>query len=206
MPIKAEYREKAQLAVSLIGGDKISSTGGNFSLGICGTYNGVAAFFTCGHGINKVGDAVNSSSGLKIGETVVRQYTNGSYYDYAIVKITDTANFSTTNKVYGSGGATVSITGVSTYPVEGTTVYKYGYSGLYGYGGVSSTETSVSYSGTVIWGLTKANLTSGSVVAGDSGGPCYFSNKISGVVSGSAGSTNLYFSPMLTGSFQAKTS
>lgn len=67
--------------------------------------------------------------------------------------------------------------------------------------------SSVSYDyGYVIWGLTQVNLTSGTIVSGDSGGPCYFSNKISGVISGKSGSTTMYYSPILTGAFTVKTS
>lgn len=211
LPIKVKYSEPAQNTTDLIGGKWIKTSSKNFSLGVCGTYNGSPAFFTCGHSFWKTGNGtpVYDSSGTQIGSVVASQFKDWEYFDYAIVQVTD-SDFSITNKVYGYNGYPQSITGVYTYPVEGTTVYKYGYTGGFAYGNVYASSTSVNYEyeneNVIIFGLTQVNLTYGSAALGDSGGPCYFNSCISGVISGRSGSYTLYYSPILTGSFSVKTS
>jgi|GEM_PF-6241394 len=184
-----------QCATNLIGGDKIWPVGYStswFSLGICGTYfNGsssVPAVLTCGHGNQSLGNNIIFNNGLYLGPVTIRQFASSEYYDYSIVTLTNTSNFSTTNQVYSSL-STISITGTTTYHLIGTYVFKYGAKNYYGLGTISNSAYVANYSENMgtnfyVYGLIKVDNVSGCVLPGDSGGPVFSGSVFYGTISG----------------------
>ncbi len=204
LPINIYYSEKAEPASELIGGQQMSANS-SISLGVCGTYSGNPAILTCGHTLY-VGDNVYIN-GTKVGEVVVRRFSDGSNYDYGIVKITNTSTFTRTNKVKNDANNTTITSTASSSPAEGTLVCKYGFKNGFGVGKVTNSSISVNYGEEVIRKLVQVSTTTGNTVAsGDSGGPVYRGHTYHGGVSGASGNT-WYFSPVHgASSFTVKTS
>lgn len=206
LPITFEIESKPQnCATSLIGGNKISTNGYSFSIGIGGKYNGQPALLMCGHKTAKNGNV--TYNGTVIGKVVKSQYSNGAVGDWGIVQITN-SSYSPTHNVCSSG-SNINISDWYSSAPEGTSIYKYGYSGGYAYGTIISTQQSIDYNGLVVKGLTTSSVTHSTsgdpVLDGDSGGPVYFKQngvyKICGTVSGRRqevvnGYQRMYHSPI----------
>lgn len=172
IPVSIVEVSDAELAYNLYGGNGISnlSTGASFTLSCCGTYNGSSTVLTCGHDSSQaVGQSIKDvSSGRTIGSIVYRRYSSGGYGDFEIVSVAN-SSFTTTNRVLTGD----SLIGSIYYPSVGTTVKFFGSStGRVCYGTVTETGVTRSYAnGINIKGLTKVEITSGSVTQGDSGAP-----------------------------------
>ncbi len=175
----AENPTAASGAVSLIGGDMISSPSGKSTISICGTYNGKSAFLMSGHSVgshNRLyyeGNLFNDS--YLIGSCVVRRFDNNNYGDYAVVTINTEGNFTATNKVKYKINS-VPITATSLTVPSGTSVFSYGMSAGYKRFDVVSKGISIYYKeqDTTIKGLTSVYFEEGVIKDGDSGGPVYY--------------------------------
>ncbi len=180
-------------ATSLVGGMVINEGGGSFSSGICGTYTDIYdvtsnVLLTCGHN-RSVGDQVYYGSTL-IGSVIKQQYVGGTYYDYSLVKITNTSAFTPSNTVRG----TAMMYEASSHPV-GARVYKYGMNG-FAVGTITRTNYASyqSLAGGYIHGLVEVTIESGYVglcSGGDSGCPIYNGNTFYGTYSADNRELNL---------------
>lgn len=185
---------------------KGSSSGGRYTVGMCGTIK-LSMFETCtgivtaGHSMTTSGTNKNMYRGSSVfGETVKvvnDNYLNG---DFALVKMTSSDTL--TNKIYGTSSSnTRSITGTNDSVAVGDVIMKYGYVSGYCTGTVTAINATVNQNGTYITGITFCSLDSGKSAGGDSGGPYYIQGSGSsysfvGVHMGvnSAG-TELHFTP-----------
>lgn len=191
-PIEITLEKSGQLMANLIGGDKIkNSSANNRTASICigGTmqtqppYAPQNAILTCGHG-NKRNDQISDDIGATLGTVFLiggAGSGTASLGDFAIVEVTN-SSFTPSNKVRGSGGTQLSITGTySSLPV-GAAIYKYGQATGYAYGNVTAVNvthsfTDPDYNLYTYTGLTRSNIrnAAGTTAAfqGDSGGPIY---------------------------------
>lgn len=182
LPIIIESINEMTPMSSLYGGDKIySSTGGGYTLGICGTYGGNPAILTAGHGWSLNNSAYLSGYPVElIGPIVQVRFDDGLIGDYAIAKVTNSLLI-TTNRVRSS---------VTTYPIKGTLSLPVGGLG-YRFGAISGLQalevTALNKTEQIkdpvtgyykyIRGLTLTKHISGQYSAqGDSGGPYYAMN------------------------------
>ena len=190
---------------TLRGGAKITNITANCSmtLSCCGSYGGVPAILTCGHGGQSPNDIIKyaSSSGSTIGNVYIHRYYDGDIGDFEIIKITNTDTFSTSNSINN----TYSITGTLSSPAVGTIIKYYSRTtSSFGYGSVERRNVTVlADDRDNISGLTEVKVTSGSCESGDSGGP-FFQDassgaKYCGVLHGnrtdSSGNMYVYFTP-----------
>ncbi len=201
--------EYSSISTSLKGGMRTYTaalSGPKATLTICGTYGGNNAILTAGHAV-KVGynTRKGSSTGTIIGKGVKRQYSDGQYYDYGVVKVT--GDFTLTNKVKLSSNTAVAITSTqnTSSGLVGTTVTKYGATSGAAIGTIVSTNISVYYydSDLTLYGMVKVNITDGQGKKGDSGGPVFKGHKLYGIYSGdnapednSSSATHYYYSPI----------
>lgn len=187
VPINIVEKEPMITDVALKGGMQLTNKNGSrFTLGISGTYRGDDALLTCGHAFKTKGEEVYYNGNL-IGTVTKLKYGNSDYYDYAVVKITE-SGFSTTNKL---ASGTV-IKSINKLPVEGMTVKKYGAKTGITQGIVTAVDIAFEDEhGNVTYGLMEASF---STEKGDSGGPVYASSNMYGTVTGHIGSHS-YFSP-----------
>lgn len=183
--------------INLYGGRGISNSTSSFSLGMCGTfkydYITCSGFVTSAHGLS-FNQTISRSGSSDMG--IVRALSLGTNGDYALVEVTNGDTL--TNKVYSTSSTTVSITGVLEDPPVGTTLAKYGFSGEDATADVVSRNITVTSSGISTGGITQCKLTSGSSLAGDSGGPYRSGSKFAGVHKGIntvSGVTYVYFTP-----------
>lgn len=121
-------------------------------------------FLTAGHGTKDNG-GVYSSSLTKIG-TVTRRIFD-SRGDFAFVKMTNTTTVY--SSIAGQSGSVSSTYGTA---LQGMTVYKCGYAGGIAYGVVESSSAEA-FGTAGVKDLLQIKLTTGSVLAGDSGGIVY---------------------------------
>lgn len=189
---KGEYM---QTQTELVYGGTQFRNGSGFSgsVGICGTYNGVKAFVTCGHGMEE-GEYITYNQ-RAIGTVSKVQYSYGEQGDYSIITINNNADV--THKVGYSEDVLTG--GVMLSPAIGTYVTKYGAESGYAYGTVTETDVNVlRNNGMVTTRMTNAVLTGGNSVGGDSGGPYIAGNTFCGVHSGvtvDGNETILHFTP-----------
>ncbi len=198
--VKFEVMDYPETCTNLYGGDTLN---GDFTLGICGTYNGNPAILTAGHCVaNPNGNGNLAISDITYGKTTTTfanvqecEYKNGGLGDYAIATISS-GSMSTTNKVHISSNTYESIKGTaySGATPAGTTIYSYGKTSGYATSTVYQTNLTVIYENKTygyeveVNGLVKCLVTTGSIAAGDSGWPTYIkdsgTNKLVGVISG----------------------
>lgn len=180
VPIRMENIAPSNTAASnsiatLRGGAKIVNITSNseITLSCCGYYAGSDAILTCGHG-GHYNDTINyaASAGSTIGTVNYHNYYSGCTGDFEIIKVTNTDTFSTSNSIAN----TYSINGtLSSPPVNTILKYYSRNSSSFGYGTVSNRDITVS-AGTdkiEVNGLTSLEVSYGSCIPGDSGGPFF---------------------------------
>lgn len=158
---------------------------GNIRFSAYGYYNGEKAIVTCGHGGHQVGSSF--SFGDISGSYVVRQYQDEETGDYAIGLINRDVTLS--HKVGNSG---IVLNGFAYSPVVGSTIKVYKKDGTIAKGTVTEVDKRIQrLSGESsqlyihLLGMTEVRITSGSIVNGDSGGPCLtYVDAFCGVLSG----------------------
>lgn len=180
IPIQYSYEEKASSsATELIGGKEI--TGGTMT--ISGTWQGKNAILTAGHCVT-VGNTYRYE-GSKVGTGVYTRYETEQFYDYGVIEVTE-SGFTSTNKVLNNVNATtITSTLRSSSGLVGTSVCKYGKVEDFGVATIKKVDAVVSYNkGPTLYGMSKAEFTSGTGYKGDSGGPIYLEHKLYGIYSG----------------------
>ena len=180
IPIQYSYEEKASSsATELIGGKAIN--GGTMT--ISGTWQGKNAILTAGHCVT-VGNTYRYE-GSEIGTGVYTRYDMDQFYDYGVIEVTK-SGFTPTNKVLNNANATtITSTLQSSSGLVGTSVCKYGKVENFGVATIKKVDAIVSYSGgPTLYGMSKAEFTSGTGYKGDSGGPIYLGHQLYGIYSG----------------------
>ena len=180
VPIRMENIAPSNTAASnsiatLRGGAKIVNITSNseITLSCCGYYAGSDAILTCGHG-GHYNDTINyaASAGSTIGTVNYHNYYSGCTGDFEIIKVTNTDTFSTSNSIAN----TYTINGTHSSPPVNTILKYYSRnSSSFGYGTVSNRDITVS-AGTdkiEVNGLTSLEVSYGSCIPGDSGGPFF---------------------------------
>ncbi|MDE6853204.1 MAG: S1 family peptidase [Lachnospiraceae bacterium] len=193
--IKPQKNYIQSTAISLVAGSPISYNGGNFTLGGSGTYNGNTAFVSCGHAVVKGGTV--KSGGTAIGTVAVKQYANRQYGDYSI--ITANSDYTTTSRVFTANGNVTNFRGYLNNPAVGTYVYRYGNATGQAYCEITRTDLIFLADNTYyIYGITEAELITGTDAKGNSGGPVRNDNYFCGVQLGDDDVNNptyIYFTP-----------
>lgn len=157
-------------------------------------YDGSVAFICCGH--DMVNGGIVKSGSSTIGEIVLRQFHQLQYGDYSIIEAA--SGYTPTSAVLTTGG---SVTHFNDYedPAVGTYIYQYGYVTGQALCKVTQASRDVFYYGTVnIRGLAEAEIISGTVANGDSGGPIRNGRTFCGVLSGTNRNddpTHIYYTP-----------
>lgn len=178
VPVYIEYSGVPENCFTLQGGTPVKANGKNYTLGICGTYEGAPAVAMCGHGLSGDGERVyyvlpDGTQGTLIGTVLDHQYEYHGVGDFAIVS--NSRNVAT-RALLGNPDLLddcYTLTGTCELPSEGTLVVKYGKSAGYAFGRVDGLYDNNLTSGTVIDGLVKVNMTAGRAMRGDSGGPIF---------------------------------
>ena len=178
VPVYIEYSEVPENCFTLQGGTPVKANGRNYTLGICGTYEGAPAVAMCGHGLSGEGERVyyvlsDGTQGTLIGTVLEHQHEYNGTGDYAIVS--NSRNVAT-RALLGDPDLLddcYTLTGSCELPSEGTLVVKYGETAGYAFGRVDGLYNGILTSGNVINGLVRVDMTAGRVMRGDSGGPIF---------------------------------
>lgn len=180
---------------SLVAGSYMATNGYAYTLGGSGSYNGSTAFVSCGHSMVNGGSVTSGSS--TIGTVSVKQYANYQYGDYSI--ITASTGYTSTSRVFTSNGNVTNFRGYLNNPAKGTYLYRYGYVTGQAYCKVSETGMTLNVENTyTIYGMSEAELITGTDAKGNSGGPFRNDDYFCGVQHGNDGTSNpkyIYFTP-----------
>lgn len=183
--------EKASCATKLVGGQRISRTGSNGTMTICGTWNGKSAILTAGHCVvTGVTYRHLSNSGTELGTGAYRKYNSNQFYDYGVITLS--GDYTLSNLVmYSSGTQAITSRQTSTSSLQGTTIWKYGSTKGFATAKIEATNAVASYAdGTTLYGMNKASFVTGTGYKGDSGGPVYLNNVLYGIYSGDNSNPN----------------
>lgn len=179
LPIRFEEDVPSEPGISLEGGSKLynADAGEAFSIGCCGVAYGETSILTCGHINQSLDDEIRyeNSSGDTIGYVTHHKYYDGSRGDFEIVSV-DLDTFDVTNQCEDGS----EFVGTLSDSTVGGVVRCYGQrTGETTYSEIVATNVTVidnlgnGQLGNTIRGLTRAEITSGDVQSGDSGGPVY---------------------------------
>ena len=181
---------------SYYGGTSISTSTAGLTLAGSGSYQGGYGFLTCGHGTNYVGEQLKYN-GTPIGAINYRSYSDSVYGDYSIAYAF--TGYTSINRVYSGSGSYTVITGTVGNPAAGTYVHKYGAVSGEAYCQITYTGQTVYPSNQIsIYGMTFADIISGSNTGGDSGGPYRAGNNFVGIHHGHVSeSSTVVFTPYI---------
>jgi hypothetical protein len=152
-----------------------STSGESITLSCFGTYAGSSVLLTCGHLKQQSGDKIlySSSSGSQIGTVVFHRFDDDKNGDFEIVRVgsgfSANASINNVDAITGSQSNVPVNTIVKFY---GKTTNKTCYGKVLSRGNTKVVGGLSSYA-KAVRGLTEVYVQSGTVAAGDSGGPVY---------------------------------